>query len=85
MANALVTSTVITNEVLRIAHNASAFLGNVNTDYKEAWTGDVKPGSTVKARAPVQFTHRDGETASVQDITERSTDCLLYTSDAADD
>ena len=77
MANALVTSTVITNEVLRIAHNASAFLGNVNTDYKEAWTGDVKPGSTVKARAPVQFTHRDGETASVQDITERSTDVTL--------
>lgn len=77
MANALVTSTVITNEVLRIAHNASAFLGNVNTDYKEAWTGDVKPGSTVKARAPVQFTHRDGETASVQDVTERSTDVTL--------
>lgn len=77
MANALVTSTVITNEVLRIAHNASAFLGNVNTDYKESWTGDVKPGSTVKARAPVQFTHRDGETASVQDITERSTDVTL--------
>lgn len=77
MANALVTSTVITNEVLRIAHNASAFLGNVNTDYKEAWTGDVKPGSTVKARAPVQFTHRDGETASVQDITERSIDVTL--------
>lgn len=77
MANALGISTVITNEVLRIAHNASAFLGNVNTDYKEAWTGDVKPGSTVKARAPVQFTHRDGETASVQDITERSTDVTL--------
>lgn len=77
MANALVTSTVITNEVLRIAHNASAFLGNVNTDYKEAWTGDVKPGSTVKARAPVQFTHRDGETANVQDITERSVDVAL--------
>lgn len=77
MANAHVTSTVITNEVLRIAHNASAFLGNVNTDYKEAWTGDVKPGSTVKARAPVQFTHRDGETANVQDITERSVDVTL--------
>lgn len=77
MANALVTSTVITNEVLRIAHNASAFLGNVNTDYDSAWTGAVKPGSTVKARAPVQFTHRDGENASVQDITERSTDITL--------
>lgn len=77
MANALVTATVVTNEVLRIAHNASAFLGNVNTDYKEAWTGEHKPGSTLKARAPVQFTHRSGETANVQDITERSVDVTL--------
>ena len=77
MANALVTSTVITNEVLRIAHNASAFLGNVNTDYKESWSGEYKPGTTLKARAPVQFTHRDGETSNVQDITERSVDVAL--------
>jgi hypothetical protein len=77
MANALVTATVVTNEVLRIAHNASAFLGNVNTDYKDSWTGELKPGSTVKARAPVQFTHRDGETASVQDVTERTVDVSL--------
>jgi hypothetical protein len=77
MANALITSTVITNEVLRIAHNASAFLGNVNTDYDSAWTGAVKPGNSVKARGPVQFTHRDGETASPQDITERSVDVTL--------
>lgn len=77
MPNALVTSQVVTNEVLRIAHNASAFLGNVNTDYKEAWTGQYKPGSVLKARAPVQFTHRDGETASIQDVTERSVDVAL--------
>lgn len=77
MASALVTSTIITNEVLRIAHNNSAFLGNVNTDFKSAWKGEYKPGSTVKARAPVQFTHRDGETASVQDVTERSVDVTL--------
>lgn len=77
MANALITSTVITNEVLRIAHNASAFLGNVNTDYDASWTGAVKPGNSVKARGPVQFTHRDGETASPQDITERSVDVTL--------
>jgi len=77
MANALVTATVVTNEVLRIAHNSSAFLGNVNTDYDSAWDGQYKPGSTVKARAPVQFTHRDGETASVQDVTERSVDVAL--------
>ena len=77
MANALITSTVVTNEVLRIAHNASAFLGNMNTDYNDAWAGQYKPGSTVKARGPVQFTHRSGETANVQDVTERSVDVAI--------
>lgn len=72
MANALVTSTIITNEVLRIAHNASAFLGNMNTDYDDKWQGQYKPGQTVNARRPVQFTHRTGSTANVQDITESS-------------
>ena len=72
MANSLITSTVITNEVLRIAHNASAFLGNMNTDYSELWTGQYKPGQSVNARRPVQFTHRTGSTANIQDITESS-------------
>ena len=49
MANALVTSTVVTNEVLRIAHNASAFLGNLNTDYDDAWEGKYKPGILTEA------------------------------------
>ena len=77
MANSLITSQVVTNEVLRIAHNASAFLGNTNTDYKDSWDKDLKPGSTIKARAPVQFMHRDGETAVVQDITDRNVDVTL--------
>ncbi len=77
MPNALITSTVITNEVLRIAHNSSAFLGNMNTDYRDAWTGQYKPGATVKARRPVQFTHRTGSTANVQDITESSVDVTV--------
>lgn len=77
MANALLTSQIVTNEVLRIAHNASAFLGNVNTDYKESWNGEYKTGSTLKARGPVQFTHRDGETANIQDVTERTVDITL--------
>lgn len=77
MANALVTSQVITNEVLRIAHNSSAFLGNMNSDFKESWEKELKPGNTVNARAPVQFTHRTGETANVQDITERSVPVTL--------
>jgi hypothetical protein len=76
-ASNLITSTIITNDVLRIAHNASVFLGNMNTDYDEAWNGKYKPGTTVKARGPVQFTHRTGETANVQQITERSVDVTL--------
>lgn len=77
MANSLLASTIITNEVLRIAHNSSAFLGNVNTDYSDEWSGKYKPGQKVSARGPVQFTHRDGEVASYQDIQERSTDVTL--------
>lgn len=77
MANALITSQIVTNEVLRIAHNSSAFLGNMNTDYDELWNGKYKPGSTVNARAPVQFTHRTGEVANVQDVTERSVPVTL--------
>ena len=77
MANALITSTIITNDVLRIAHNASAFLGNMNSDYKESWNGEYKPGSTLKARRPVQFTIRNGATANVQDVTESSVDILV--------
>lgn len=77
MANALVTSQIVTNEVLRIAHNSSVFLGNVNTDYREAWNGEYKTGSTLKARGPVQFTHRTGETANIQDVTERTVDVVL--------
>lgn len=70
MANALETSTLITNEVARIAHNASAFLGRMNTDHEKEWRGKYAPGSTVRARMPVQFTVRTGATASVQDITD---------------
>lgn len=77
MANALQTSTIITNEVLRIAHNTSAFLGNMNTDFDKAWKGQYKPGSTVKARRPVQFTHRTGSTANVQDVTESTVDITV--------
>jgi hypothetical protein len=77
MANALQTSQIVTNEVLRIAHNTSAFLGNVNSDYNDAWAGQYKPGSTINARRPVQFTHRTGEASNVQDITESTTPVTL--------
>ena len=78
MANSLAfTSQIVTNEILKIAHNASAFLGNVNTDFESAWTGQYAPGQTIQARGPVSFTSRSGEVANVQDITEWSTPITL--------
>ena len=78
MANSLAfTSQIVTNEILKIAHNASAFLGNVNTDFKSAWTGEYAPGQTIQARGPVSFTSRSGEVANVQDIQEWSTPITL--------
>lgn len=71
MANAFQTATIITNEMVRIIHNTSAFLGHMNTDFDNRWgEGQYAPGSTVYARRPVQFTIRNGATANVQDITE---------------
>lgn len=70
MANSLEISTLITNEVARIAHNNSAFLGRMNTDYEKSWSGQYPAGSTIRARMPVQFTVRSGATANVQDITD---------------
>ena len=78
MANSLAfTSQIVTNEILKIAHNSSAFLGNVNTDFKSAWTGEYAPGQTIQARGPVSFTSRSGEVANVQDIQEWSTPITL--------
>lgn len=78
MANSLQTATLITNEVLRIAHNNSAFLGGrMNTDHDEKWKGKYAPGATVKVRRPVQFTVRSGATANVQDLTESTVDLTV--------
>lgn len=73
MANSLQTATLITNEVLRIAHNNSAFLGRVSTSHEKEWKGKYAPGATVYARNPVQFRIRNGAAASIQDITESRT------------
>lgn len=77
MANSLQTATIVTNEVLRIAHNNSAFLGNMNTDHDDKWKGKYAPGSTLKVRRPVQFTVRSGATANIQDITESTVDLTV--------
>lgn len=71
MANTVVTSTFIANETMRVLHNESAFLGNINTQYDPMFAKQgAKAGSTVYARRPVQYTVRSGATASIQDVNE---------------
>jgi len=71
MANNIITSSMITNETLRILHNTSAFLGNINTEYDDQFAkSGAKAGSTVNVRRPVQYTVRSGATANVQDVNE---------------
>lgn len=78
MANAFQTATVITNEMVRIIHNTSAFLGNMNSDFDKNWgAGKYAPGSTVYARRPVQFTIRNGATANVQDLTDSTVPIVI--------
>ena len=71
MANNVITSSIITNETLRILHNESAFLGNINTEYEDQFANKgMKAGSVVNVRQPVQYTIRDGATINIQDVNE---------------
>lgn len=71
MANVIITSSIIANETLRILHNESAFLGNINTEYEDQFANKgMKAGSVVNVRQPVQYTIRDGATINIQDVNE---------------
>lgn len=71
MANNVISSTYIANETMRVMHNSSAFLGNINTQYDPMFAKQgAKAGSTVYARRPVQYTVRSGATANIQDVNE---------------
>jgi hypothetical protein len=71
MPNAIITSSIITKESLRILHNSSAFLGNINTEFEDEFAKrGQKAGSTVNVRRPVQYTVRSGAVANVQDVNE---------------
>jgi len=73
MANTLLSPTTITKEALRILHNESTFIGNVNKSYngRFAKTG-AKIGETLNIRKPNQFTIRRGRVAQVQDVNEET-------------
>jgi hypothetical protein len=74
MANSILTPTMITREALRVLHQKSNFLSNVNRQYDDqfAQTG-AKVGTSINVRMPSKYSVRTGATLSAQDHVERST------------
>ena len=74
MANAYLSSAVITNEMLRVLHNKSALVKRINTQFDGMFGKSMgatgKVGQTINIRRPPQFTVRSGPVANIQDITE---------------
>lgn len=85
MANALLTSTVVTREALRILHQKLNFIGNINRQYDSSFAVEgAKQGETLTIRLPNEYTVRTGRTIQVQDTTEISTVLTLATQKGVD-
>lgn len=73
MANSLLTPKVITREALRILHNETTLLNNVNRTYNDRFAkSGAKIGETLNIRKPNQYKIRRGRVAQVQDVQEES-------------
>lgn len=74
MANAILTSTLITQEALRVLENNLTFAKMVNREY-DAKFGEVIPsktGTTINVRKPARYVGRSGAALAVEDHTENS-------------
>lgn len=80
MANTLLTSSVITNEALRILENNLTFAKGVNRQYESKFGVDgAKIGDTLNIRKPVRYVGRTGKTLDVENATESSVALQLDT------
>ena len=73
MANTIVTPQYIVAKTLQIAHNKSAFLQMINTQYNDEFAKrGAKVGATINIRMPNSYTIRNGPVVNLQDTTERT-------------
>lgn len=85
MPNALLTSTVITREALRILHAKLNFISNINRQYDDQFAkSGAKIGSTLNIRLPNQYVVRTGPTLSTQDTVEQNTTLSVTTQRGVD-
>ena len=85
MANAVLTPTAVTREVLRVAHEKLRFIGTVERQYDDSFakTG-AKTGDTLKIRLPNQYTVRTGKALNAQDTEETSVSLTVATQKGVD-
>ncbi|MTI10195.1 P22 phage major capsid protein family protein [Curvivirga aplysinae] len=73
MANTTLTADIITKEAVMILDNELVAAKKVFRGYEEDFTqsqNGYEPGDTVSFRVPTDFTVREGETMSTQDVVE---------------
>lgn len=85
MANALLTPTAVTREILRVAHEKLAFIGTVERQYDDSFarTG-AKIGENLKIRLPNKYTVRTGKALNAQDTSETSVTLTVATQKGVD-
>ena len=85
MANTLLTSTKVTREILRVAHEKATFIATTDMSYDDQYavTG-AKIGSALKIRLPNKYTVRTGKTLAPQDTAEESVTLTLATQKGVD-
>lgn len=85
MANQNLTLDIITKELLRLAHEKSAFIGTVNRQFDNSWSKAGPTGDTLRIRLPSQYSRRQGSRVmDVQDNIQQSTSLVRATQDGVD-
>lgn len=80
MANALINSSMITNESLAILENNLAFAKGVSREYDDKFAvSGAKIGDTLNIRKPARYVGRTGAAIGVEDHTETSVALQLDT------
>ena len=80
MSNTNLTIDMITNEVLRVAHEKLTFIGTINRQFDESFgNSGSKNGNALRIRLPDQYTVTTGRAIEVQDSEEVSTTLTMAT------
>jgi len=80
VSNTNLTIDMITNEVMRIAHEELSFIGTIDRQFDSSFgQSGAKHGNTLRIRLPEQYSVTTGRAIEVQDSTEVSTTLTMAT------